>query len=169
MLKTTAAARAAATAAAAALALTGCSTASADSIEVTDPWVRAEAGDMTAMFGELTNNTDEDLLIESIETDVASIVEMHEMVENDQGTMIMQEVPGGFTLPAGDSLVLEPGGDHFMFMGLGQELAAGEIVTVTVHFADGDDLVIEATVKDFTGGNEPYGEDHGDDHEEGDH
>ena len=148
--------------AAAALLLAGCSTAPAGGeIEVTDPWVRAEAGEMTAMFGAISNGTGEDLLIESIQSEIADVVEMHEMIENEHGSMIMQEVAGGFTLPADGALTLEPGGDHFMFMGLHAPLEAGEVVTVTVIFEGGDELVIEATVKDFTGGNEPYDhEDH---------
>ena len=159
--------------AAAALALTGCASAeSGDGLTVTDPWVRAEAGEMTAMFGEIVNDTGTDLHIASIETDVAETVEMHEMVMGDDGSMIMQEFEGGFTLPAGETFVLDPGGDHFMLIGLLDELKAGEVVTLTVNFDEGDPLVIEATVKDFEGGNEPYHEDgegeHGDD-EHGDH
>ena len=169
--------RAALLAAATTLALSACSTQSGEELSVTDPWVRSEAGDMTAMFGEITNNSGADLEIASIETDAAEVVEMHEMVDDGSGNTIMQESESGFVIPAGGSLVLEPGGDHFMFIGLNQELLAGETVTVTVHFVDGEPLTIDATVKDFTGGNEPYGDDsehgsdteHGDDSDHGDH
>ncbi|HIY65018.1 MAG TPA: copper chaperone PCu(A)C [Candidatus Agrococcus pullicola] len=158
--------------------LTGCSTA-AEELSVTDPWVRSEAGEMTAMFGEIENTTGSDLLIDSIDTDVAESVEMHEMIENENGSMVMQEIEGGFSIPAGETLALEPGGDHFMFIGLHDDLLAGETVTVTVHFEDGEPLTIEATVKDFPGGNEPYDDDgeghgesegHGEGHDDsGDH
>ncbi|WP_293695809.1 copper chaperone PCu(A)C [uncultured Agrococcus sp.] len=153
-------------------ALAGCSATAEEELTVTDPWVRSEAGDMTAMFGEIENTTGSDLLIDSIETEVADTVEMHEMVEDDSGNMIMQEIEGGFTIPAGETLVLEPGGDHFMFMGLHDELLAGDTVTVTVHFDEGEPLTIEATVKDFPGGNEPYGDEHdehGGDHDSDEH
>lgn len=147
---------------AAALALTGCaSAASGDGLTVTDPWVRAEAGEMTAMFGEIVNETGEVMHIASIETDVAATVEMHEMIMGDDGSMIMQEYEGGFTLPDDETFTLDPGGNHFMLIGLQHELKAGEVVTIIVNFDEGDPLVIEATVKDFEGGNEPYHEDEG--------
>lgn len=165
--------RAAAVIAAGALALTGCSSTGSGSLEAVDPWVRAESGHMTAMFGELHNGTGDDLEIESIETDVATTVEMHEMVQDDSGNTIMQESKSGFVIEAGESLVLEPGGDHFMFIDLQHELLAGETVTVTVHFVGGETFAIEATVKEFTGGNEPYGDsdegEHGGDSESDDH
>lgn len=162
--------RAAALAVTTVLALAGCSAATDEDLQVIDPWVRSETGEMTAMFGAIQNNTGEELVIERVETDVAETVEMHEMVENESGTMVMQEKESGFVIPAGGALILEPGGEHFMLIGLEHELLAGEVVTVTVFFADGDPLAIEATVKDFTGGNEPYGEDsdHGDHSDHGD-
>lgn len=116
------------------------------------------------MFGEIVNDSDSDMHIESIETDVAQTVEMHEMVMGDDGNMIMREYEGGFVLPAGETFMLEPGGNHFMLIGLETPLLAGETVTLTVHFDAGDPLVIEAAVKDFEGGNEPYHEDGDDEH-----
>lgn len=167
-MKTATLARAVAALAAAALVLTGCASGQSDAeVSVTDPWVRAETGEMTAMFGEIVNGTDEDLHIASIETDVAETVEMHEMVMGDDGSMIMQEYEGGFTIPAGETLSLEPGGNHFMLIGISTELLAGETVTLTVQFDGGDSLVIEAPIKDFEGGNEPYHSDGDDEH--GDH
>ena len=39
-------------------------------------------------------------------------------MKNDSGAMQMQPKADGFTVPAGGTHVLQPGGDHVMLMGL---------------------------------------------------
>ena len=85
-----------------------------------DGWVKAaEApGAMTAMFGMLRNPTDHAVTVTGGSSAVATAVELHEPAKTDAGTMQMQPKPGGFTIPAGGTQVLQPGGDHVMLMGL---------------------------------------------------
>src|SRR5690625_7218527 len=87
--------------------------------------------------------------------------------------MSMEEKEGGFPIPAGDELVLDPGGDHIMLMSLPAALQPGDEVELVLQFADGTEQPIAATVKDFACANEEYDpqdgydhHDHGDDHEE---
>lgn len=144
-------------------------------VSVTDPWVKAVDGDMTAMFGTITNDGDEDVVVTGAETDAAGMVELHETVANDDGSMAMQEKEGGFTIPAHGEHELAPGGDHVMLMDVSKALKPGQTVTLTLSLEGGDTVDVEAPVKRFTGADENYqggehGDDHGDDHgDHGDH
>ena len=121
-----------------------------------DAWIKsATAGGMTAVFGTLTNTGTSDVVVASGATDVAMKVELHEVVMAD-GAMKMQPKAGGFTVPAGGTLVLEPGHDHIMVMGLSKDVKAGDTVSVTLTLGDGSTVVVEAVGKDFTGANETY-------------
>lgn len=132
-----------------------------------DLWVRASDADMTSLFGTIENLTDEDLEIVAAESDAAERVELHEIVVDDDGQEVMQEIDGGFPLPADGALELEPGGDHLMLMGLHEELHPGDVVHVSLEFEDGTTEGIDAIVKEDGGQDKPYDhEGHGDDHED---
>lgn len=160
---------------AAALGLAGCASTDtgttaateADSVTITDAWVKAADSGMSAAFGELENTGDSDAVIVSITSDASSMMELHEVVDDGSGSMVMQQRDGGFVVPAGGSLTLEPGGFHFMLMDLTAPLVAGDEATFTVTFEDGSTMDFTAPVKDFTGADENYnggGMDMGDDH-----
>ena len=160
---------------AAALGLAGCASASpsvpatteADSVTITDAWVKAADSGMSAAFGVLENSGDTDATIVSVSSEASSTMQLHEVVDDGSGSMVMQEKDGGFVVPAGGSLTLEPGGFHFMLMDLTAPLVAGEEATFTVTFEDGSTMEFVAPVKDFTGANENYNGgdmDMGDDH-----
>ncbi|GAA2541037.1 hypothetical protein GCM10009860_22310 [Microbacterium mitrae] len=170
-----------------ALALTGCTTAStapadrpsaaapaataaADSVAVHDAWIKAVDSGMTGAFGQLENTGTADVTVVSVSTEISHMVELHETVENEAGEMTMREVEDGFNIAAGDTLLLEPGANHIMLMGIEQPLVAGDVVSFTVLFSDDSTLTFEAPVKDYSGANENYeGAEHGDEHGEMDH
>jgi copper(I)-binding protein len=157
------------------LALTGCATEAApaepapagESVTIADAWVKATDEDMSAAFGTLTNSGTAKVTVVSAETDAAGMVELHETVENEAGEMVMREIEGGFSIPAGGTLQLEPGANHIMLMGLTGALTAGDEVTVTLTFSDDSTYEFTAPVKDYSGANENYEE--SDDHEGMDH
>ncbi|MDQ6522556.1 copper chaperone PCu(A)C [Nocardioides sp. LHD-245] len=128
----------------------------ADLLTVTDPWVKAAPDGMTAAFGTLTNTGPADLAVVSAVTDVAASTELHETVENEDGSMAMQPKEGGFVIPAGGSLTLQPGGDHLMLMGLTGPVEPGTALTLTLTLDDGSTATVEATVKAFDGADEQY-------------
>jgi copper(I)-binding protein len=125
------------------------------SLSVTDPWVKAADSGMTAAFGTLVNDGDVDVTVVSASSDVSAMVELHETVD-DGGSMTMQQKEGGFTVPAGGSHELAPGGDHLMVMDLSRALEPGEDVTLTLTVDDGTTVEVRATVKEFTGAEEEY-------------
>lgn len=152
----------------AALALSGCSPSTtpdsqaapdspaADAITITDAWVKTADSGMSAAFGELRNDGADDLTVVSATTTASDMLELHETVENESGAMVMREIEGGFVIPAGESLDLEPGGDHLMLMGLVAPLVAGDEVTFTLTLDDDSTFEFTAPAKDYAGANETY-------------
>lgn len=181
----------AALALAAPLALTGCAATPEDSqaaehgshtaevapgevVTVADAWAKATAADMhagegmTGVFAELTNHSDTDLTITSVESDAAGMVELHEVVDG-----VMRKIQGDVTIPAGGTLTLEPGGNHIMLMDMTAPLLPGDDVVITAMLSDGTKLTITALVKDTSGANESYSDLEGDhdmaSHDTGEH
>ncbi len=115
----------------------------------------AGKGAMTAMFGSLRNATGADITVTGGSSAVAGTVELHETVKNDSGAMQMQPKPGGFVVPAGGTLVLQPGGDHMMLLGVKESLKSGTTTTVTLTTSAGD-VALTVPVRAFTGAEESY-------------
>lgn len=165
-LRTSAVARTTALLAAAVVALSGCASAAtptaeptasaAESITVSDAWVKAADSGMSAAFGTLTNDSATDATLVSVTSPASTMLQLHETVENDAGAMVMQEKDGGFRIPAHSSLRLQPGADHIMLMDLTAPLAAGHDATFTLTFSDGSSRELIAPVKDYSGANETY-------------
>lgn len=158
--------RISALAAAATLTLVGCApstgttdpapTAGQEHIIITDAWVKAADGGMTAAFGIIENHSAADITLVAASTPVATTVELHETVAGAAGGTQMQEKDGGFTIPTGSRLTLEPGDNHLMLMGLTEPLLAGDEVELTLAFADGTELTVTVPAKDYSGANEEY-------------
>ncbi|WP_047870027.1 copper chaperone PCu(A)C [Nocardiopsis sp. RV163] len=142
----------------------------ADAFSVTDPWIKAVTAEegMTGVFGVLANGSDEEITVVSADYDAAGLVELHEVVS--EGTdATMREKEGGFSIPAGGSAALEPGGDHIMLMELAEDLRPGAEAIVTVEFSDGSTTEFTAPIKDYAGANEEYEGGHGEGHGDGEH
>lgn len=148
----------------------------AGSVTIGDPWVRATVGaedtSMSAAFMTIDNDGEQDVTLVGASTEVAAMVELHEMSMVD-GAMAMQAMPDGLVVAAGRGKVLEPGGYHVMLMDLQGELAAGDEVELTLQFSDGSEQTLTAPVKEFTEEEGHYHEpgtaehDHGDDSGDG--
>lgn len=144
-------------------------------VTVSDPWAKATDEGMTAVFAVLANRADADLVLTGAEVDLADRTELHETVDDGSGSTVMQELEGGFTIPAAGRLELVPGGNHLMLMGLEESIEPGDAVAVTLAFSDGRTQEFEAIAKEYAGAQEDYGGteemDHGDHGEvtDGDH
>lgn len=143
-------------------AASSAATASAEDVSVVDAWVKAADEGMSAAFGEIRNAGTADATLASVTTPASSMVELHETTADASGQMVMREKEGGFTIPAGGTHLLEPGGDHIMLMELSAPLRPGEEVELELTFDDGSSLTVSAPVKDYAGANENYeGGEHG--------
>ena len=124
-------------------------------------WAKATDTDMSGAFGTVRNTGDVEVHITGVSSPISDRVEMHEMVPGGSG-MMMQEKEGGFVIPAGGELYLEPGKDHFMLMDLTEPITTGQVITLALEFNDGTEQDVTVTARDFKGGEEEYvGGDHG--------
>lgn len=118
----------------------------------------SEMGNMTGCFGTLVNNTDADIHVTSIDSEDFGDETSYEMHEVAGG--VMQQVAGGFVVPANGELVLEPGSYHVMLMNLDREMNAGEEYTLEFHTESGDstaDYEFTVPVREQASGEEDYG------------
>lgn len=150
-----------------ALGLGACLGDDAGPIVVSGDWLRTSpaSAENGAAYMTITSDVDDSLVGASVDPSVASTAEVHETVlaEADpdamsddsmedeamegMGAMTMQEVES-IDLPAGEPVVLEPGGYHIMLLGLTEPLESGGVVDMTLTFASGAELVVPVQVRD---------------------
>lgn len=118
---------------------------------VEEPWVReAPPGTpVNAAYMVLRNDGEEDARIVSVDADGFRSAEMHETIEED-GNMGMRPLDG-LTVPAGNSVSLEPGGRHLMLRDADQRVTEGDWVTVYLHLENGALIEVTAQVRQRTG------------------
>jgi periplasmic copper chaperone A len=109
-------------------------------------WVRSgSAGAVTGGYATLHNPGATPLTIAGVISADADTVELHESMEHDG--MVHMSPRTELVLPAGDSLVMAPGGTHFMILGLRRDLSAGETFPMRIVFRQGDTLDVVADVR----------------------
>lgn len=132
-----------------------CSNGGGDAITVGDPYVKAmPAGEMSAAFATLSNNTSSDIQVTAASSDAAEKTELHEMAM-DGSAMVMREVES-ITIPANGSVQLEPGGLHVMLIGLTEALEPGAEITIILTLSTGDDITVTAVARDMPNAQESY-------------
>ncbi len=107
---------------------------------------------MTGSFMTITNNGEEDVTLTGGQSPVAGIVEIHEVIDG-----VMNAMPEGLLIPAGESVKLRMGGYHVMLLELSQELKAGDETEITLRFSDGTEQTVTAPVKEIAMDDEVYG------------
>lgn len=110
------------------------------------PHAMAHGSGTAAAWCTITNHGDTDDRLVSAESEIAAATEIHEMVMKD-GTMEMAPLPDGIVIPAGETVTLEPGGYHIMYIGLTRDLTAGDTYELTLTFEQAGE--IEVTVPVF--------------------
>ena len=135
----------------------GSDTSGTSPLTVVDPWVKAADDGMTSAFATITNTGETELVLVSVTTPASEVVELHQTAADGSGGMSMEEKEGGFPIPPGEDLLLEPGGDHIMLMDLAEPLLPGDEVELVLVLDDGTEHPVTATVKDFAGAQEEYG------------
>lgn len=118
-------------------------------------WVKAGSG-TTAAFGTITNHSSAPVTIVKGISDRAGMVALHTMEKQTDGSMKMTEKQGGFLIPAGGQLTLNPGGDHIMLMDLSDALANGQQVALDMVATDGTTFAWSVPVRSFAGAQETY-------------
>lgn len=123
--------------------------ASGPAVTALDAWVRATPGDaagqMTAAYLTLRNDGAQDERLIAVRADGAGAVEMHETTR--QGEVMQMQPVEGIDVPAGGQVALAPGGLHLMLLDLAEPLAPGDTLGLTLEFASGLALPVEAEVR----------------------
>lgn len=115
-----------------------------------DAWARPTVPEApnSAAYGLLVNLSAEERVLVSALTDVAEVVELHEMVMGEGDVMQMRPVEGGIVLPAGSATLLKPGGLHIMLINLNSELPVGEDINLTLTFDDDTEIILPAPIRE---------------------
>ncbi|MEJ5246537.1 MAG: copper chaperone PCu(A)C [Caldilinea sp.] len=139
------------------------------------------AGGTGAVYFTVLNGLDQEVRLVSASSPVANVVETHETV-SENGVMKMIPLPDGYAIPAGEALVLKPGGKHIMLIDLVKPLQPGDEFNLTVNFDNGESFELTVPVLDMQmtmpmpDAQHDHGQDHGDakaeedshDHDQGD-
>lgn len=118
-------------------------------IEIEGAYARASIPNVSnsAAFFVIKNNSDKDIAITSVNSDIAEKNELHTHIKENK-MMKMMKIEK-LVVPAKSSLELKSGGDHVMLMGLKKELKAGDEINLELSFSDGDKKSIKVPVKDL--------------------
>lgn len=129
------------------LLLTACSDPQNNKIQIQDAWIREVPVGMTRTAGyfKLTNTTDNPVVFVGGQSKIAQHVALHTTIRQDN--LIKMRPVKELAVASGDEVVLEPGGQHLMFMGLTSNLVENTTVQVTLLFQDGQQLVSDFTVR----------------------
>ena len=105
------------------------------SLEISGAFTRAMPPRATTGGGFLTitnKGAEADQLV-FVTSPTAGMSQIHEM-KMDGEVMVMRELEKGVEIPAGETIVLAPGGTHLMFMKVATPFVEGEEVMVTLTF-----------------------------------
>lgn len=159
-----------------AIALVPAATAQAESFAIGDitietPWTRVTPGSARVAGGYMviTNNGAEPDRLIGGSVEIAPRFEVHSM-EMVDGVARMAEVEGGLEIPPGESVTLEPGSYHAMFMNLESPVVADEPVSGTLVFERAGEIAITYAVAPMGSPRAPGGHahEHGHDHDQND-
>lgn len=117
-----------------------------EGLMVQDAYIRALPPGVpnSAVYMVMMNHGDQDIEVSGLSASVSDSASIHETL-NDDGMMRMQALER-VIVPAQGELELVPGGMHVMLMGLQQSLKEGDSVTLTLEFANSDNMDIEVPV-----------------------
>ncbi len=116
-------------------------------ITMTDYAMRAALGNNpnTGAYVTIRNTSKEADRLVSASCDCATTTELHSMATKD-GVMEMAEMKDGFAIAPGETLVLKPGGNHIMLMGLKVRPQDGSTVNVKLTFEKAGEITLAMPV-----------------------
>lgn len=116
---------------------------------IVHPWAKPSLKGVPngAAYMVISNSGDSDDVLISVASDAARAAEMHAM-EMADGVMRMRPIEGGVSLPAGKTVVFEPGGKHIMLIGLKKPLTTHDSFNVMLTFEKAGEHQIKVEVLD---------------------
>jgi len=119
-------------------------------ITVREAWIRPTVqGENGAVYFVLQNDSSEQDELIDVSSNQADSVEIHES-SMAAGTEVMQmDQVSSVALDAGSEVTFSPGGLHVMLVGVKNELKAGDVVELTLHFRNHADIPVSVSVAEF--------------------
>ncbi len=109
-----------------------------------------ETSPNTAAFATLKNGTAKDVSLIKAESDISTVVELHDMVMENE-VMVMRPIEK-ILIKSNSSTELKPGSLHIMFIGLKAPLKKDAKHKVTLTFDNGQTIPLELSVKEVSMG-----------------
>ncbi|MCW8917709.1 MAG: copper chaperone PCu(A)C [Gammaproteobacteria bacterium] len=124
----------------------------AGDLMVENAWIREAPPGAMAMGGYMTlhNHDDADRMLVGASSPAFESIMLHRTVID--GTMAKMVHQHMVTIPANGSVTFEPNGYHLMMMKPKQALRAGDEVSVTLAFKDGESVEVTHQVRAGSGG-----------------
>ena len=115
-------------------------------VTVEQPWSRATPPGAKIAVGymRIKNAGSTDARVVGATSPLAKGVELH-VTRRDDGVLRMQKTDA-YVVPAGGEVVLEPGGNHLMLVGLEHPLKEGEHVPLTLKLGQGGEVQVRLSV-----------------------
>lgn len=119
----------------------------AGGLTISAPWARAtpKGASVGGGYLKITNTGSEPDRLVGCTTTVSGRAEIHSMTM-ENGVAKMRRVPDGLVIEPGQTLVLEPGGYHIMFLDLKRPLKQADKFNVALKFAKAGTVEVEFTV-----------------------
>jgi len=121
--------------------------ATAQTVEVTDPWIREPppGAAMLAAYMTIVNASGHAVTLEGVSSSDFRMVEIHQTTM-EEGVARMKKV-SVVEIGAGESVALEPGGYHLMLMHPMRMLLAGDTVELLLHLDNDKFIPVTAIVR----------------------
>lgn len=111
--------------------------------EITNAWARATKAENGAAYLTIRSPSADRLV--SISSPVAKKAELHTM--SMSGNVMQMRPLAGINIPAGQSVVLKPGGEHIMLLGLDHPLQEGQSFPINLTFENGGTRTVSVAVE----------------------
>jgi len=118
-----------------------------DNITVSDAYIRASIPGTihSSAYLRINNHAEKPISLVSVSSKISSRIEMHNHVmEND---MMHMEQIHRIDIAANSEVLLQPHGMHLMFFNLTEQLTAGDIIEITLHFSNNHRVIVPLPVK----------------------
>ena len=106
-------------------------------------WIRVTSSGhpMTAGYITISNNGSKDVVLMSVSSSIAKMVELHETTSHNN-VMKMRELKNGIKIPANGIIHLKPKGLHLMFKGLKTKIEETKKYKVKFTFINGSGVEV---------------------------
>lgn len=119
----------------------------AQEIHILDTYARASTpmAKTGAAFMMIENIGDADDRLIGVASPAAQMVQIHTNRE-EGGVMKMLHLEEGLPVPAGETVMLQRGGHHIMFMGLSESFEQGKVIPLTLIFEKSGEITVDVPV-----------------------